>query len=640
MKKILLSTISLATFAATSAFSADLPSIKSALVSTPAPMWTGFYAGLNSGYNFGTNNNSYTMGYGPDVFSAIDGGNGGPISFSYVLNGVGLAQTGIASNKQNGFIGGGQVGYNYQLQQKYVVGVEADIQGVGISGSGGFTGSGINSTTVSGTNYSANSSGQTSISSSVNWHGTVRGRLGYLLTPSLLAYGTGGLSYGGVKASVSSNVYTNYIGSVDTRYPFEGSQTFIGNSATSQTLVGWNAGGGFEWMFMPNWSLKSEAIYWNLGNVNLNTTSTAGAGGSFSYTVVGEKDGVLSNRVSSSTTSINYQGVIARAGINYHFDTGSSPKTDFVSNFISKEKNVEIVAGIPLWSSFYAGFNAGYDFGTNINSNNIGYQAGSLTQIRTGLRVSPFNYSLSGVGLAQTGTASNLQSGFIGGGQVGYNYQLQQKYVVGVEADIQGAGISGSGGFTGAGANSTTVDGINYSANSAGQTSISSSVNWLGTVRGRLGYLLTPSLLIYGTGGLSYGGVEAALSSNVYTNYIGSKNANLPFQGSQTYIGNSTMLQTLVGWNAGGGLEWMFMPNWSLKGEAIYWNLGNVNLNTTSIAGAGGSWYYYIPDQQRGLLPNQVCSSTSSINYQGIIARAGVNYHFNLANVVPVVAKF
>jgi outer membrane immunogenic protein len=100
------------------------------------------------------------------------------------------------------------------------------------------------------------------------------------------------------------------------------------------------------------------------------------------------------------------------------------------------------------------------------------------------------------------------------------------------------------------------------------------------------------------------------------------------------------MLQTLVGWNAGGGLEWMFMPNWSLKGEAIYWNLGNVNLNTTSIAGAGGSWYYYIPDQQRGLLPNQVSSSTSSINYQGIIARAGVNYHFNLANVVPVVAKF
>ena len=320
MKKILLSTISLATFVATSAFSADLPSIKSALVSTPAPMWTGFYAGLNSGYNFGTNNNSYTMGFGPDVFSAIDGGNGGPISFSYVLNGVGLAQTGIASNNQNGFIGGGQVGYNYQLQQKYVVGVEADIQGAGISGSGGFTGAGANSTTVDGINYSANSAGQTSISSSVNWLGTVRGRLGYLLTPSLLIYGTGGLSYGGVEAALSSNVYTNYIGSKNANLPFQGSQTYIGNSTMLQTLVGWNAGGGLEWMFMPNWSLKGEAIYWNLGNVNLNTTSIAGAGGSWYYYIPDQQRGLLPNQVCSSTSSINYQGIIARAGVNYHFN--------------------------------------------------------------------------------------------------------------------------------------------------------------------------------------------------------------------------------------------------------------------------------------------------------------------------------
>jgi outer membrane immunogenic protein len=188
--------------------------------------------------------------------------------------------------------------------------------------------------------------------------------------------------------------------------------------------------------------------------------------------------------------------------------------------------------------------------------------------------------------------------------------------------------------------NGSTVSGTSYSANSAGQTSISSSVNWLGTVRGRLGYLLTPNLLTYGTGGLTYGGVKAGVSDNVYTSYIGLADPRYPFEGSQTYFGNSATSQTLVGWNVGGGFEWMFMPNWSLKGEAIYWNLGNVNLNTTSIAGAGGSFYYYIPDQQRGLLPNQVSSSTTSINYQGVIARAGVNYHFNFANVAPVVAKF
>jgi len=325
MKKILLSTILLAALTATSALAADLPSIKSAPAATPASLWTGFYAGLNSGYNFGTNSSSYTTGYGPGNFTATD--LTGVNNFSYLMTGVGSAQTGAASNNQSGFIGGGQVGYNYQLQQNFVVGVEADIQGAGIGGSGGFSGVGVNGTSVSGTDYGANSAGLTSISSSVNWLGTVRGRLGYLLTPKLLAYGTGGLTYGGVKAGVSDNVYTSYIGLADSRYPFEGSQTYFGNSATSQTLVGWNVGGGFEWMFMPNWSLKGEAIYWNLGNINLNTTSIAGAGGSHDYTVPGQQEGVLPYQVSSLTTSINYQGAVVRAGINYHFNFANAAPT-------------------------------------------------------------------------------------------------------------------------------------------------------------------------------------------------------------------------------------------------------------------------------------------------------------------------
>ena len=317
MKRFLLATISLTALAASSASAADIPSVKAA-PAIPVLMWTGFYAGLNSGYNFGTNNNSYTTGYGPGNFTALDF-----YVFSYPMTGVGLAQTGSASNKQSGFIGGGQVGYNYQLQQKFVVGMEADIQGAGIGGSGGFTGAGVNGTTVSGTNYSTNSANQTSVSSSVNWLGTVKGRLGYLLTPTLLAFGTGGLTYGGVKASISSNVYTSYISSPHANR-FQGSQTYIGNSTTSQTLVGWNVGGGFEWMVMPNWSLKIEAIYWNLGNVDLNTTNMAGKAGSSDY-VSSDEYAVLPTKISSSATSINYQGVIARAGVNYHFNFASVP---------------------------------------------------------------------------------------------------------------------------------------------------------------------------------------------------------------------------------------------------------------------------------------------------------------------------
>ena len=50
----------------------------------------------------------------------------------------------------------------------------------------------------------------------------------------------------------------------------------------------------------------------------------------------------------------------------------------------------------------------------------------------------------------------------------------------------------------------------------------------------------------------------------------------------------ATSRQTLVGWNVGGGLEWMFMPNWSLKAEAIYWNMGNMTVPTAGLRGCAG----------------------------------------------------
>lgn len=63
MKKILLSTISLAALGVSSAYAADLPLTKSAPVAASAPLWTGFYAGLNAGYGFGVANNAQNYGW-------------------------------------------------------------------------------------------------------------------------------------------------------------------------------------------------------------------------------------------------------------------------------------------------------------------------------------------------------------------------------------------------------------------------------------------------------------------------------------------------------------------------------------------------------------------------------------------------
>jgi opacity protein-like surface antigen len=121
------------------------------------------------------------------------------------------------------------------------------------------------------------------------------------------------------------------------------------------------------------------------------------------------------------------------------------------------------------------------------------------------------------------------QSGPLGGVQFGYNWQFAPLWVVGLEADIQGAAITsdragstgtatqsfaGNSAFikTNTGANSKeALEALftNPAVTASGSDSLTANLNWLGTVRGRLGFLVTPNLLLYATGGLAYGGVTA-----------------------------------------------------------------------------------------------------------------------------------
>jgi outer membrane immunogenic protein len=333
MKKLLLSAAVLA-ISAGAAVAADLPSRKGPPVlpppPPPPPMWTGFYAGLNAGYGFGTNSNTQSIGLGSLPYTGHYWGEGeGYFSSSSTL-GAGLALSGVGNNNsnQNGFIGGGQVGYNYQWGPSFVIGIEADIQGTGIRGTSRTVGLGGDSSLVGYDNgdydhYTlANSSafGTTNVNAGVDWLGTVRGRLGYLFTPTMLVYATGGLTYGGVYANVhnyavASSELVHYNGDYSgSRGSF--SHTFVGGGNKSSTLVGWNVGGGLEWMFMPNWSLKAEAIYWNMGNMTLPTVAFAAAPEGCDY-VCGPSGSAASV---VGATRVNYQGVIARAGVNYHFN--------------------------------------------------------------------------------------------------------------------------------------------------------------------------------------------------------------------------------------------------------------------------------------------------------------------------------
>jgi outer membrane immunogenic protein len=444
-------------------------------------------------------------------------------------------------------------------------------------------------------------------------HGTARGRIGYLITPTFQLYGTGGLAYGSVFLNTRANsafggVSANSAGAVSSSWWLLGSDTSY--ASNSQLLFGYTAGAGGEWMLMPNWSIKAEALYYNLG-----TQSVSNNLYSYGYSRNQISSG-LPTFSASSTTQARYDGVIGRAGVNYHFNWNTPAEgTTAIAAGLPSLKSPSTLTSVPSWTGLYAGLNAGYAFGVTQGAANYGWANPALE----GPGVSPNDSIPFALANSAPGQGVN-QGGFIGGGQVGYNYQYGQKIVFGFETDMQGAGIRGTGNANGVGqwADGTSGAFVNNNIIQAG-------IDWLGTARGRIGYLITPTFQVYGTGGIAYGNAflnTFANSSAVYADGVALGSAWDYYGTTTSYASKS---QLLVGYSVGGGGEWMVFNNWSLKAEAIYYNLGTQSVENT--------YYNASP-------ATLLAGSTTRARYDGVIGRAGVNYHFDFGRAVPVVAKF
>jgi outer membrane immunogenic protein len=146
-------------------------------------------------------------------------------------------------------------------------------------------------------------------------------------------------------------------------------------------------------------------------------------------------------------------------------------------------------------------------------------------------------------------------SGFLGGGQIGYNWQVNPAWVVGLEADFQGSNLGGSATVGGR----FPLFGGGFAPNPATFTA-NDKLDWFGTVRGRVG-LSIGRQLFYTTAGLAYG--QAALSTNFATPFF-------------TFPASATVTKT--GWIAGIGTEGAFIGNWSAKAELLYYDLGKTTL--------------------------------------------------------------
>jgi outer membrane immunogenic protein len=236
----------------------------STAVATPG--WTGFYAGLNAGYGWSADSTSIT-GIDPNA-AATQAAGSIPTSLS---------------PKINGFVGGGQLGYNSQFGQ-YVAGVETDIDYSDMRGTGAFAIGAV----------APNPALTTSESNKLNWFGTSRARFGWLFNPSTLVFATAGVAYGGARAS------TNVV--VPGSCP--GGNAFCSSGSGSKTLVGWTVGGGLESMIAANWNAKIEYLYFDLGSI--------------SDQIISPNVGAFTNPLLMANSKFN--GSIVRVGINYKFN--------------------------------------------------------------------------------------------------------------------------------------------------------------------------------------------------------------------------------------------------------------------------------------------------------------------------------
>jgi outer membrane immunogenic protein len=276
LKKILLAGVALGVLA-TPAMAADMA------VKAPAPypyLWNGFYVGLNAGYADEQSVFTTSASYTPDTALGVFVPPG-------VSEGLAALSSGrIATNNGMGFLGGGQVGYNVQLNKLWVAGLEADIQGK--------TGTSDGSIAAGQIVVGAPITSIQTVSAKTDWIGTVRGRFGLLLTPTWLVYFTGGLAYGGNSAT-------------STLVQSSGFSTFVGTGAgsLSNTRIGGTFGAGIEWMFAQRWSVKGEYLFYDLGTTNFAFPASS----SFFLTPVYQ----------NVVNSVHFEGNIARVGVNYHF---------------------------------------------------------------------------------------------------------------------------------------------------------------------------------------------------------------------------------------------------------------------------------------------------------------------------------
>jgi outer membrane immunogenic protein len=232
-------------------FAADLAT--KAPIYAPAPVWswTGFYLGAHVGAGWGTTESTLT---------SVSGGG--------VVTPVGLP---IAQNSRSGFLGGGQLGYNWQSGWA-VFGVQGDIAGMDVKG------------TTPCILYA-------SCTAKSDWLATVTGRFGGVVADRTLVYVKGGAAWMHTDHTLSANI--GILGGPGTAF----------SMSSSSNAFGWTLGLGAEYAFDHNWSAFIEYDYIDFDKKSIG----------FDFSALGAPAGTVAN------VDIKNKLSIAKVGLNYKF---------------------------------------------------------------------------------------------------------------------------------------------------------------------------------------------------------------------------------------------------------------------------------------------------------------------------------
>jgi len=204
------------------------------------------------------------------------------------------------------------------------------------------------------------------------------------------------------------------------------------------------------------------------------------------------------------------------------------------------------------WCSVYVGFNAGYGTTSGSGVNNTGTDTGA-----------------GGLGTALASgalpiTVDSNVTGFVGGGQIGVNFEPIRDWIVGAEVDFDGMGVKNA--LTPTPGSIPTTAGVANTGVPMTAT-FDREVDWVSTFRLKGGFsVMNNALFVYGTAG------GAVAQFGISDQFICS--ACTPNPASQPGTSSSTKT-TRVGGAIGAGLEWMVIPKISVKAELLYIEVGS-----------------------------------------------------------------